>query len=180
MNANIKQTQPNDLILAKEAAVMSERSKSSIRTWVRLNKLTGYKQDPNKKNSALMISKSELLAFLATNKSPDKLKQAGRPPDISASLSKLEIDKKEIEAEMKIAQEKIKMLERMLVQADQLSSTQTQAIEAAERRSAELRVDNELLKTDLVRTRLKLEQVTVYLSLPWWKKWNSSVPLLTG
>ena len=169
MNAPLD-IQPDDLITAEEAAVVSDRSKSSIRTWVRVGKLTGYKADPAKSNSTLMVSKCELLAFLAVNKSPGKLKQAGRQPDISVSIEKIETEKKELEMQLKIAHEKIEMLERLVKQAEQLASTQQYAIDASERRNRELRVDNELLKEEVACTRLRLEQVSFYLSLPWWKK----------
>ena len=179
MNAPLD-IQPDDLITAEEAAVVSDRSKSSIRTWVRVGKLTGYKADPTKSNSALMVSKCELIAFLATNKSPDKPKQAGRQPDISVSIEKIEKEKIELEMQLKIAQEKIEMLERFICQSEQLSSIQKDALAASEQRNKDIKLDNDLLKEEVARSRLRLEQVSFYLSLPWWKKWNSGLPLLEG
>ena len=77
---------PNDLITVKEASKMSAKSVSSIRSWVRQKKLTGHKKNPKNKNSALMVSESELRTFLALNgkiTSPN----IGRSPDFSASIA---------------------------------------------------------------------------------------------
>ena len=178
MNAGPKDIQPEDLVTAKEAALMADRSKASIRTWVRLKKLTGYKQDPYKRNSALMVSKSELLAFLANNKSPDKLKQAGRASDISMSVAKLEEEKKLLELQLKMTQEKIELLVQLLVQAEELADNQKRAIAAENSRNKEYKQENRLLKEELACTRLRLDQMSFYLSLPWWKKLNTTVPLL--
>jgi hypothetical protein len=61
---------PTDLITAAEAAEQASRSKSSIRSWVRQKKLTGYRKDPNRSNSLLMISQAELTSFLIGSVSP--------------------------------------------------------------------------------------------------------------
>jgi len=58
---------PEDLISAVEAADIVGRSKSSIRAWVRDKKLTGYRADPEKSNSTLMVSTLDLIEFCGDN-----------------------------------------------------------------------------------------------------------------
>ena len=41
-----------------------------------------------------------------------------------------------------------------------------------------LQLEREREKRELLET--KVERMTVYFTLPWWKKWNAGVPLLTG
>ena len=50
-----EENRPEDLITAEEAGVMADKKKDTIRSWVRKNKLTGYRQDPENKTSALMV-----------------------------------------------------------------------------------------------------------------------------
>ena len=79
-------TTPNDLITIKEASAMSGKSTSSVRSWVRQKKITGYKADPNNKNSALLVSEGELRVHLAVNgkiTSPN----VGRAEDVSSSIA---------------------------------------------------------------------------------------------
>ena len=77
---------PDDLISAKEAGVMSGKSKVTIRSWVRKGKLTRYQLDPDNKKSTLMISKQELLTYLAVNAKPNHPNNSGRPETQSVSL----------------------------------------------------------------------------------------------
>ena len=170
MNVKPENIRPTDLIRAEDAAVVSARSKSSIRTWVRLGKLTGYKEDPRKQNSALMVSKSELIAFLAMNKSPEKPKQTGRQPYISASVDKLRTENKDLEMQLRIAQQKIQMLERLMSQTEEMSTTQKKAIDATERRNMELRADNNLLKEEIGHVRARLDQFSFENTIPWWRR----------
>ena len=82
---------PTDLITANEAAKQASRSKSSIRAWVRQKKLTGYRKDPDKSNSLLMISQAELTTFLIGSVSPtDTSDNIGRPSKASASVQQLQ------------------------------------------------------------------------------------------
>ena len=62
-NERIKDERPDDLITAQQVAQMSGKSKNTIRAWVRQEKLTGYRQNPQKSNPALMISQTELMVW---------------------------------------------------------------------------------------------------------------------
>lgn len=69
---------PDDLLPIREAAVMVDRGYSTLRAWVRAGELRGYHEDPdNPYNSKLMVSRSELFAFMAAS---EKSPAPGRPP----------------------------------------------------------------------------------------------------
>ena len=94
----IKDERPDDLITAQQAAQMSGKSKNTIRAWVRQEKLTGYRQNPKKSNSALMISRAELMVFLATEATPTPTEsRIGRPEAESASIAKLRLENQELQ-----------------------------------------------------------------------------------
>ncbi len=57
------QTRPSDLMPARTAARLVNRSLSSVRAWVRSGQLVGYRSDPERSNSALCVSKQEVLDF---------------------------------------------------------------------------------------------------------------------
>ena len=92
---------PDDLITAKEAAKMAGKKKDTIRSWVRKNKITGYREDPNNSNSALMVSEAELRLYLGGGCNVTHPNNKGRPeiPSVSLELKDKEIEllKKELE-----------------------------------------------------------------------------------
>ena len=83
---------PEDLISAREAGKMAGKKLATIRSWVRKGKITGYRKDPSKKNSTLMISDEELRTYLALNAEPNHPNVKGRPETLSVSL--IEKDKR--------------------------------------------------------------------------------------
>lgn len=61
---------PDDLITAEEAGRIAGRKKDTIRSWVRNNMLTGYRENPMRMTSALMVSTSDLLLYLSMTGKP--------------------------------------------------------------------------------------------------------------
>ena len=195
--------QPDDLITADEAAVIAERTKASIRGWVRKNLLQGFRQDPKKSNSPLMISKAELLLFLAEN---NKQKKVGRPTIQEQKQKKEQVDNQEqqhkrdalLEQQVQsssliaILQAKIQTLEAEKTLLREMLEQQQQNVEQGKR------IENHLLETKNMvereleyqrvltsqanekaeKLQLKLQQLMMYLTLPWWKKLSSPAPML--
>lgn len=179
MNAHAEQIRPDDLVKAAEAAKMADRSKSSIRAWVRDGKLTGYRSDISKPNSPLMVSKTELIAFLSINKAPVRPKQTGRPAAIVASIAKLDQEKQELVREIEVLRKENEMLAILIKKGDQLSESQAQTIRIHESTMSALRADIERMREDKEKLGNQLQQTMVYLTLPWWKRWSNPVPMLT-
>lgn len=189
--------QPTDLITADEAAVMAERTKASIRGWVRKGLLKGFRQDPKKPNSALMISKEKLLLFLAQN---NKQNKTGRP---------LATAKKELEQPAKDTTETTEQIafhmEKQNLQAQitnlmaekdllrEIIAQQNQTIEQAKRIEQHLidarkQIERELeyQRTAVAMANEKMamlenknQQLLVYLTLPWWRRIGNPAPMLT-
>lgn len=179
MSNNVNLSRPNDLISAPNAALIAERSKSSIRAWVRDGKVSGYRLDPSKKNSALMVSKSELLAFLAQNKKPGKSKQTGRHVDISVSKTRKDDQIQTLIKDLEVARKEIDMLGQVIGAKDDLSDMLKSQINRLEAHNADLKTELDSVKSEVERLTVKHQQTLVYLSLPWWKRWNASTPMLT-
>lgn len=173
-------SQPEDLVTATEASVMADRSKSSVRAWVRDGKLTGYRADISKPNSALMVSKSELLRFLSVNLTTDRPKLTGRPQNKTVSQPKLKEEKELLQKELEMAKKEIAMLVSLTVSKEELSDTLKRTIQSQEATIDNLRTELKSVRQELDRQGYQLQQTLFYLTLPWWKKWNASIPLLEG
>ena len=136
---SIKQkNRPEDLVSAVEAAKLVDRSKSSIRAWVRDKKLTGYRADPEKSNSSLMVSTQELIAFCAQNVAISG-KPKGRTKTPSGSIEKLKEDKQKLEAEvnrlsleLKSLQADMAKLNTIMIKTEALSDSKERLISAHE------------------------------------------------
>ena len=86
---------------------MSGKSKVTIRSWVRKGKLTGYRKDPDNKTSTLMISKQELLTYLALNIKPNN---HGIPETQSVSFVEKEKEIDDLKKKLEIERENVKQL----------------------------------------------------------------------
>jgi len=170
---------PNDLITAKEASTMANKSKATIRTWVRKGKLSGYKEDDNNHSSPLLVSANELKCYLALNGTitPPKV---GRPN--TPSVSMVEKDKE------------IERLEKQLEITERELSINTQRVEDLKAFITTLENQLKSRDGDIVCLREQLQRVLDlqgkttadyntllhWVSLPWWKKWNKDIKLLNG
>ena len=174
---------PEDLISAKEAGKMAGKSKATIRLWVRENKLTGYRKDPEKKNSTLMVSQEELRAYLAIN---GKLTsdEVGRPSELTASLLEKDNQIKGLEEKLKSVEEIVKSLQKELVKKNELTSRLE--IQLDSRDSQIKSFNNQLEQTLQLLMNLQEEKIqlssnyhrlTAYVALPWWRKMTSSLLL---
>ena len=175
---------PEDLISAQEAATMAGKKKDTVRGWVRNGKLTGYRKDPTKKNSTLMISKHELQVYLGTKAQVTHPNNVGRPPIPSVSLVEKEKDIEKLQKELEEQKSKCEELQNELVQIKtfterlqiQLESrgkevlTLSETLKSVMELQAGLTDDNRQLQTDNMR-------LTTYISLPWWKKIGSTLLL---
>ena len=174
---------PEDLISAKEAGKMAGKSKATIRLWVRDNKLTGYRKDPKKKNSTLMVSQEELRASLAIN---GKLtsEDVGRPSELTASLLEKDNQIKGLEEKLKSVEEVVSSLQEELVRKNELTSRFEIQLDGRDSQIKSL--NNQLEQTLQVLMNLQEEksqlssnyhQLTAYISLPWWKRMTSALLL---
>ena len=167
---------PEDLITAQKASVISEKSLSTIRSWVRQKKITGYRKDPSKSNSPLMVCLSELQLFLISksDKAPIKTdKQTGRRPTASVSLGFLQAENQKIQSKLKISESLIQSQENTIKQQERLIKELKETKDWLLSSLEDQKENNNTLQAQII-------QMTAYLTLPWWKKWNANVPLLNG
>jgi len=62
----------------REAARLVDRSPSTVRAWVRAGELDGYREDPRRRNSRLLVSRRELLVLAGLEKAPSPPRPGGR------------------------------------------------------------------------------------------------------
>lgn len=80
-------TRPTDLVTVDEAARRVERSKSTIRAWVRSGEVVGYREDPaHPENSRLLVSAAAVAARAAVGLPPPE----APAPDAGALREELE------------------------------------------------------------------------------------------
>lgn len=167
---------PDDLITAQKAAKASGKSKSTIRSWVRQNKLTGYRKDPSKSNSALMISLSELQLFLigtSDKQTPKSDTLTGRPSKPSVSIGHLEAQIQDLKSQLTISENKLDSQSALVKQQEDLINELKEMKEWLR-----MNLEREKEKNDALQSQIN--RMNTYLALPWWKKWNAGVPLLEG
>ena len=164
---------PDDLISAKEAGVMAGKSKVTIRSWVRKGKLTGYRLDPDNKTSTLMISKQELLTYLAVNVKPNHPNNNGRPETKSVSLIEKEKEIDELKKELELERERVKNLVSVNGDMKTLTDTLQRMLESRDQEVKELTGTVSTLLGEQIGLRQDNRQLTAYISLPWWKRMTS-------
>lgn len=173
-------TPPKDLITAKEASVMAGKSVATIRSWVRKGKLTPYKEDENNHSSPLLISTTELKAYLHIGATITHPNNNGRPPSLSVSLQERDKHIQALENELELVKrEQSSHLER-IQDLQAFISTLKELLQQRERESKALKDE---LEASRLRAESKQNEITTLLkwaNLPFWKRWKSAQKLLNG
>jgi len=176
---------PDDLITIATGAKLADRGKSTVRLWVRKGLISGYKKNPKNKNSTLLVSQAEIMAHLAVN---GKIN-----PPRPKSIDEISVSAEQWLTEKELLLEKISSLERekelmnqLLIQAQENTKTHElmnrQLISARELAESELNRQIkafELAEEKNMRLSKRMDELTVYMSMPWWKRWSLNTPLLT-
>ena len=184
---------PTDLVTADEAAVMAQRTKASIRGWVRKGLIEGFRQNPEKPNSALMISKEALLVFLAQN---NKQNKTGRPlatekketeaysentEQINFALEKQSLQGQidNLKAEKELLREMIAQQGQTIEQAKRIEQHLIDARKQVERELEYQRTAVAVANEKIATLENKNQQLLVYLTLPWWRRIGNPAPMLS-
>lgn len=176
---------PNDLITIGDASILADRGKSTIRLWVRKGLISGLKKNPKNKNSALLVSKSEIMAHLAVNgkvnpprpKSTEEITVSAQQwinekEILISKIEGLESERKLMNQLLDQAQENTKMLQIMteqLISARELAESELQR---------QIKATN-VVENNNIRLSRRIEDLMVYLSMPWWRRWSTGAPMLT-
>ena len=182
-----------DCITLAKACDMAKKSKNTIRGWVNKGKLTKYVTGLDKQNSPMLISRTELLVHLGRFVSPDEngKSKGGRPSTPTSSIAVLERSNREHAELNKQLQREIDLLKGAaekhqehlndLRRAEQVARESMDAVVTANKTVIDdLKMQLERERERNEKLELRMQQMTVYFNMPWWKKWNATVPLLTG
>ena len=176
---------PTDLITIADAAQLSDRGKSTVRLWVRKGLVSGHKKNAANKNSPLLVSRSEIMAHLAMNGkiNPPRPKQ----------VEKISVSATQWRNEKDVLLEKINRLENEKILMNQLLGQAQENAKIHQMMAAQLISARELAESELqrqikamsvveennIRLSRRIEDLMVYLAMPWWRKWSTGAPLLT-
>lgn len=171
-------TPPVDAIPVREAAVLVDRSLSSVRSYVRAGHIRGYHPEgANGANAPLLVSRSELLTYVASaGLSPAPGRRAPPAPEPTGEVSALRADLRaaELQAEVRVAAARLEALEVALAAKDgAIAALMARADALVELVDRERRHAAELADR-LVVAEAELEALRGYAGLPWYRR------LLTG
>lgn len=151
---------PEDLIPLDEAARRVDRSKSTIRTWVRSGELEGYREDPDRpENSRLLVSLSALQALVViAGKSPNPGRPLTRPGgEEGPSVVALRAEVETLRSGM------IEALRSNVIALEGRIADLNRALDAERERGEEWRA--RAMSAEAEREALRKER-----GLPWWRR----------
>lgn len=157
---------PEDLIPLDDAARRVDRSKSTIRTWVRTGELEGYREDPDRpENSRLLVSLSALQALVVlAGKSPNPGRPLTRPGgEEGPSVAALKAEVETLRSGM------IEALRSNVTALEGRIADLNRALAAERERGEEWRA--RALSAEAEREALRKER-----GLPWWRRLLGGAP----
>ena len=146
----------SDLIPIKEAATLVDRTVPTLKKWVKNSEIKGVRENPENPRSRLMVSRKELMLYMAT------AGKAAKPPRPKASSSKGP-SKAVLVAELAGQTALVVALQTQL----ELIQNQIGAIEEA-KRSEQRRADD--WKDRAIGLDAELKAMKMSAGTPWWKK----------
>lgn len=155
-------TRPDDLISVEDAARRVDRSKSTIRAWVRSGELPGYREDPaHPENSRLLVSTADLMALVVVT---GKTANPGRPPATKVTVEEAAPDVSAIKQELETLRAgMIEALRGNVAALEGRIADLNRAVEAERTRAEEWRA--RALGAEAEREALRREK-----GLPWWRR----------
>ena len=170
---------PNDLITAKEASIMANKSKATIRAWVRKGKISGYKSDDNNHSSPLLVSTDELKLYLAINGTitPPKV---GRPSTPSVSVVEKDKEIERLEKQLEITERELSMNTQRVEDLKAFITTLENQLKSRDGDIVGLREQLQRVLDLQGKTQDDYNTLLHWVSMPWWKKWNKDIKLLNG
>ncbi len=146
----------SDLIPIKEAATLVDRTVPTLKKWIKKDEITGVRENPDNPRSRLMVSRRELMTYMAT------AGKAANPPRPKASSS-AGPSKGVLKAELEGQKALVAALQTQL----EMVTAQISAIEEA-KRSEQRRADD--WKDRAVSLEAELKAMKLSAGTPWWKK----------
>lgn len=150
---------PDDLVSVKEAAKMVDRGVSTVRSWVRSEQLTGYREDPNRSNSRLMVSTQDLMILAGTTKNPE--------PPRPGSVAKQEAEPPRDDSVM---------VKALVSAMEQTAETERKRAEEWRIRAEEWKLEAEQARAELAGARAELEALRAARGMSWWQRLIGTEP----
>ena len=171
---------PNDLISIDTATAVSDKSKASIRYYLAKGKIKKYRKDPDKKNSPVLVSRKELLAYLAQSALPKSKSSTGRPKRKVVSRDIIKQERDDALKEIILLKSQLKMKDEMIEMLKQHTNDVKVSKQELDNQIKDLRVDLASERERNEKLDNRIANITLYLSQPWWRRVGKPIPLLTG
>lgn len=158
---------PSDLVGVREAATMVDRSTSTVRAWVRSGELEGFKQDPDKSNSPLLVSKHALL-IVASSKDiepprPGSRQEAEEAPALLDDLVDARVEAATATARLEANEEVLGLLREKVETTEQLAGSERRRADEWKDRAEAAEARNRGLEAELAAMRAASGQ-------SWWRR----------
>lgn len=171
---------PNDLITIDTATALSDKSKASIRYYLSKGKIKKYRKDPDKKNSPVLVSRKELMAYLSQSALPKSKSSTGRPKRKVISRDIIKQERDEALKEIILLKSQIQMKDEMIEMLKQHTNDVKESKQELDKQVKDLRVDLSSERERSEKLDNRITNITHYLAQPWWRRVGKPLPLLTG
>ena len=174
----------NDLITIKEAALFSNKSIPTIRSWLNKGYLTKHKKDESKKNAPIYINTIELKVYLARHVKPTNYDESDIQSQKTVSIDLLEKQIGELKSELDKIKYERDLAVQKLTHKDELLELKKEYLEDTKKQSIKTEtVLKEIIEKNnqvIAKLKQKNEELLRYINTPWWKRIAHNVPLLEG
>mgnify|MGYP003113941043 CR=1 FL=1 len=174
--------QPKEYLSVKECASYSGKSLSTIRKWIREGKLTTKKK--KHRNSKVLVLRESLTVLLHPEVEPTVEGSGVATPNDDIEVVRLRQQIELLQATIDQLRLKSESDNQVISNQQQLISTQVTIAESRENENKRLHDELLLIKTayqSLIETNnhltTRINNLTTYLALPWWKKMGSTLLL---
>lgn len=183
--AEAEQTPParGELLPVREAAELVGRSLSTVRAWVRDERLEGYREKPGNPRSRLLVHRAALMAVAAeldpegshgaSAEAPSPA-PAPAPPTDGAEVAALRAEVAGLREALSDARRRGDDLAELLKRHDGRDSEALvearRRAETAEAVARDLRADLEAARAEVVGVRAELAALRERAGLPWWRR----------
>lgn len=167
--------QSSKYLSVKEAAAHSGKSVSTVRKWIREGKVETKPKE--KRTSKVMILRSSLMGFLMTEAEPT-VEGAGQPEKVQKAESEELIELRRLVESLQI---KIQALEQkseidtyaLSVKQQLITDLQT-TLSTRDAEILSLKGDYQRVSEDKDALTTRINQLTIYIALPWWQRMRST------
>ena len=161
----------DNCITIAEAAMISGKSKSTIRNWIRRGLLTKYSRDLSRSNSAVYVNKGELAQAITPSQATLEFENS-----TAISLTNVVDNSSDLLREVEALKREIETKNELLAAVRSTLAIQTERLQDKDNHLAEMRLDLKSAKESIDKLQTQVNAWEVWAATSWWRR--SSRPML--